>query len=669
MAEQWYIKNRKADPSILTQKLGISRHLAQLLICRSICDAEQAERYLNPRAESPDSALALKDMDKAVALVRAAVASNARILVVGDYDVDGVMAVLIMTAALSKLTRNVAHYIPHRVYDGYGINARIVENAHMDGVGLIITCDNGISAHEAVRLAKELGMGVIVTDHHDLPQPPHGQEGGQAQAQPQPQVQDGGQAQSQQLPQPQDGGQSQPSLQPQGRDSGQAQERPPQQSPAQPPPQCGAQAQLLLRQPAGAVAGLPPADAVVNPKRPDCPYPHKELCGAAVALKFAEALSGIMPIRPTPEERDEWLCFAAIATVCDIVELVGENRALVRRGLDIMNGGSVNVGLSELIGVCGLSGRRLTTRSIGYALGPCLNAAGRLASAELSYALFAERDRAAARAIALDIREMNARRREITEDAYDSALSLIDAQRLAGDPIIVLHVARAHESVAGIVAGKLREKYGKPAIVLADSQHGMLKGSGRSVEGYNLLVGIAEAGAHLDKFGGHAMAVGLTIEKRRLGAFREALLAALGQAPQPPARMEAIDLCIGAEEVGFGLIRDLELLEPFGSGNARPGLARTGLVLERAALAGKRGNAIKLRLVSASGLRLDGVYFGDAGDFAGALGAQFGENGIFSCSGPADIIFYPEIDDFRGMRKIQLVVSAVRPSAHPAHPK
>ncbi|MDR1438755.1 MAG: DHH family phosphoesterase [Clostridiales bacterium] len=681
-SEQWLIKNRKADPSLLAQELGISRHLAQLLICRSICDGEQARAYLNPCAEGFGSASLLKDMDKAVALALEAISGGAKLLVVGDYDVDGVMSVLIMAAALAKLTGKVAHYIPHRVRDGYGISERIVERAREDGVGLIITCDNGISAHGAVRLAKALGMGVIVTDHHEVPRRRGGAtQGGVPQG-------DGSQGDGQQGNMPQ-GGVLQGDAQQGGVLHGDRQHGNAQQGGA---PQAGSKQGSAQQgsMPQGGVLqwdaqqggvlqgagqqdgaqqggapqeyGLPPADAVVNPMRPDCAYPFKGLCGAAVALKFAEALLAGAGIEPSREERDEWLCFAAIATVCDIVELVGENRALVRAGLDIMNRDAANVGLSELIGACGLSRKRLTARSLSYAIGPCINATGRLESAELSYALFAERDRPAARAIALRIREINAKRKEITEAAYGVALQQVELHRLDEDPIIALYAKNTHESVAGIVAGKLRERFGKPAIVLADSRPGELKGSGRSVEGYNLLDCIAGAGGHLAKYGGHAMAVGLTLDKRELEAFRGALLAACGPVPEQHAGRELIDLCICEDELDYGLIGDLERLEPFGKGNLRPALAMTGLTLERATPVGKSGGVVRLRLASALGRGMDGVYFGGMADFAGALGALPGEDGIIRGGARADIVFYPEINDYGGTERIQLVVSAVRPS-------
>jgi single-stranded-DNA-specific exonuclease len=721
---KWLIKNRKADPIELSRQLGVSAHLAQMLICRSICDARQAAEFLNPRVDGLHDAHLLKDVGKAVELVRKAAANDEKVLVIGDYDVDGVMGALILSAVLSKTVKDVSHYIPSRIGDGYGVSEGIVESAAADGVGLIVTCDNGISAHGAVRLAKELGMDVIVTDHHEIPELDEAWQRGQYARNGHGSRDAGGSrdtsgGHSPHSPQDTSGGHSPHSPHsPQDTSGG--------HSPHSPQDTSGG------RDARDAPADwLPPADAVINPKRRDCGYPFKHLCGAAVALKFAEALISGFGLRITQKEREELLCFAAIATVCDIVELQGENRALVHHGLKILNRGSAagNVGLAELMGVCGLSGKKLTARSIGFVLGPCLNAAGRLDSAERAYGLFVEKDRMAARAIALSIHELNRQRQDMTAIAFERAVGIVGERKLAGDAIIALYVPQTHESVAGIVAGRLKDKYAKPALVFTDSQPGLLKGSGRSVEEYNMLRGVSAAKRFLAKYGGHALAVGITIEKRMLPHFRDELLNMCSLSEEQLAKKELIDMVLDVNDISMSLIEDIDRLEPFGKGNPEPTFAMRGIVLENARLVGSGKNVAKLKLLCGRKRCIGGVYFGDMDEFAaaldmapdangvfvgvggsasggsgmhagdgnisaGAFGASgaSGSSGAFGASGASgssgssgvigasgafgsgccggggdgssratvDIVFRPEINEYNGTKRIQLVVRAIR---------
>ncbi|MDR3119830.1 MAG: single-stranded-DNA-specific exonuclease RecJ, partial [Clostridiales bacterium] len=551
--EQWFIKNRRGDVGALSRRLGVSRHLAGLLIGRSVGDAARAREFLEPDVGLLHDAAQLMDMDRALEILARAAASGTKVLVIGDYDVDGIMGILILCAAFGKAFPEVSHYIPHRVDDGYGINEKIVENAHRDGVGLIVTCDNGISAHESVRLAVEYGIEVVITDHHDVP------------------------------------------LEDSGVDA--------------------------------EGYGIPAAHAVVDPKRPDCPYPFKGLCGAAVAYKLAIAFLAHMAIEISPEERDELFCFAAIATVCDIVELVDENRRIVYHGLKLLNAGVRNAGLFELIDVCGLARKELTSYGIGHILGPCINAAGRLDSAELSYRLFAERDHAAAREIAISLLELNRKRQEITSEALEAAIRAIEEQRLFEDSVVVLYMPRTHESISGIVAGKLKDKYARPVIVLTDSKDGLLKGSGRSVDGYNLLEGVSRVRGLLHKFGGHSMAVGISVCREALPELRLELNRKCGIASGDLVPKEVVDLCVNAEEVSFGLICDVRRLEPFGRGNLKPLFALRGVTLESAVLIGSRRSVIRMRLRSVRDRYMEAVFFGEVGVFAKVLGLTALEDG------------------------------------------
>ena len=580
--ERWFIKNRKGDPVELSRRLGISVQLSRMLISRSICDEASARAFLNPSFDSCYAPSLLKDMDAALGILESAVAEDLPALVIGDYDVDGVMGVYILCEAFARRFSNVMHYIPHRVDDGYGISSRIVEYAHDAGVRLIVTCDNGIAAHEAIALARSLGMRVIITDHHDVP-------------------------------------------------DGQ----------------------------------LPEADAVIDPKRPDCGYPFKDLCGAAVAYKLAIAFTERLGVDMAPESLEMMFCFVAIATVCDIVDLLDENRAIVTHGLRLLNKDIKNVGLRELVDVCGLSQRELTTYNIGHVLGPCLNATGRLDSAELSYRLFAEQDRLRARSLALCALDLNRRRQEITAEALESACEAIAREDLDMHPVIVAYLPGMHESVAGIVAGKLKDRFARPAVVLADAAQGCLKGSGRSIEGYNLLDAVSRVGGLLVKFGGHAMAIGLTVEPCQLGLFRDELIRTCELEQEDLVPRELIDVCVEADEISADLVRDIKRLEPFGRGNMRPLLAVRGLGLDYAALIGAKRNVVKIKLASRDRLH-DAVYFGDPDVFVRVLGLEPDDMGMLVGGAMprlrVDVIFYPEINEYNGCRRMQLVVRSIRPS-------
>ena len=624
ISEKWFLKGRKGDSAALAAKLGISRQLASLLLLKiqntdtedgsgavSEAYSDAASEFLCPDKSLLYDAALLKDMDKALDTLREAAASQKKTLVIGDYDVDGIMGALILCGALKKALKHVSHYIPHRVDDGYGINDKIVRAAYEDGVELIVTCDNGMSAHDSIRLAKELGIEVIISDHHDA---------------------SNGEAQS--------------------VANGETLEAP------------------------GAYE-LPPADAVVNPKRRDCAYPFKDLCGAAVAYKLAIAFEKAMGLACPEEEHNEYLCYATIATICDIVELVDENRRIVYHGLKLLNEGVKNPGLAELIRTCGLSGRTLTTYEVGHIIGPCINAAGRLDTAELSYALFTETDRQKICAYASELLDLNRKRQDLTARAYDSAVFEIGRTGMSRDQIIVMYLPDTHESICGIVAGKLKDKYARPVVVFTDSASGRYKGSGRSIDGYDLLSCVKAAGGLLEKYGGHKMAVGIMIEKENLALFREELNAKCGIGDDLLTPKERVDLFVAPEEIAIELVGEISRLEPFGRGNEKPVLALKSMAIESAALIGSKRNVIKIKFRSGPGRFADrygvgkplieAVYFGDVDLFAEKLGLAVNPDGTLVNWGipavSADVTFYLEINDYNGIRKVQLVIRSVRRAA------
>ena len=627
--EKWIIKGRKGDAKELAERIGVSKRLAALLIlklqniysqtnagdgyerepdalagnpCLSLADA--ANEYLKPDLSLLYDGSLMKDMDKALAMLKEAVASQKKTLIIGDYDVDGIMGAVILHRALKKALDSIDVYIPHRVDDGYGINDKIVNSAYESGVRLILTCDNGMSAHKSIALAKSLHMDVVVTDHHDVP----------------------------------------------GEETSNSEEG----------------------------CGLPPADAVVNPKRSDCGYPFKDLCGAAVAYKLAVAFAADMNIGFSDDENDELLCYAAVATICDIVGLVDENRRIVYHGLNLLNACVINPGMAELVDACGLTGKKLTTYEVGHIIGPCINAAGRLDTAELSYDLFTECDPARIGKIASEMLDLNRRRQELTANSFDDAVSIIEREGMSRDRIIVLYMPDTHESICGIVAGKLKDKYARPAIVLTESASGlqsdMLKGSGRSVEGYDLLGCVKTAAGLLDKFGGHKMAVGISVVKDNLAPLRDALIQNCDIGEDMLIPQERIDLCLEPKDITMDLVNDVMCLEPFGRGNEKPVFAFKGLTLEYASLIGSRRNVVKMKLrhnscrdderSSCAKPFVDAVFFGDAGLFMRKLDLIAGEDGIIVSRGSPRVVidatFFPEINEYNGVRKVQLIIRSVR---------
>ena len=621
--EKWFLKGRKGDVKELAERLGVSKRLAALLTIKlhnggsptdsgngsidqnanagEVISLEAAAReYLSPDINLLYDGLLMKDMDKALSVLSEAVSSRKKILIIGDYDVDGIMGAIILHRVFKKIFNSVSVCIPHRVDDGYGINDKIVRTAHDNGVELIITCDNGISAHGTIALAKSLDIDVIVTDHHDVP----------------------------------------------AEETGSFAEN----------------------------CGLPPADAVVNPKRSDCGYPFKDLCGAAVAHKLAVAFAAGMNIELPDGEADELMCYAAVATICDIVGLVDENRRIVFHGLKLLNAGVYNPGMTGLINVCGLAGKTLTTYEIGHIIGPCINAAGRLDTAELSYKLFTETDPSEINKIASNLLDLNRKRQELTASAFENALCIIEREDISRDKIIVLCMPETHESICGIVAGKLKDKYARPVFVLTGTTSGLLKGSGRSVEGYDLLGCVMTAGNLLDKFGGHKMAVGVTVERENFEPFRRVLNQNCDIDEDMLVPRERIDLCLEPGDITMDLIGDVMSLEPFGRGNDKPVFAIKGLALEYASLIGSRKNVVKMKLRhytdrcderSAYGKPLiEAVFFGDVVLFMRKLDLTAGDDGVIVNRGsPAvtiDATFFPEINEYNGVRKIQLIVRSVR---------
>lgn len=573
--KRWYVYNKKADFQKIAAKFEIDQVTARILRNREVNSEGQIERFLNGTLEDMYSPLLLPDAIRCMNQLSSKIDQKKKIRVVGDYDIDGVCATYILYTGLKRAGAYVDYEIPDRIKDGYGINIHIIDAALEDDIDTVITCDNGISAIEELRYAKEQGITVLVTDHHDVRQ-----------------ISD---------------------------------------------EDCGCESRDLL----------PPAAAVVNPKRDGSRYPFSGICGAVVAWKMIQLL---YEKRNMPKEAAmELLEFAAIATVGDVCILQDENRLIVKHGLSQM-AESRNIGLRKLMEVTGLQPDALTAYHIGFVLGPCINAGGRLESAKLAMELFLCQDGPEAFEKALRLKELNDARKDMTKEACEQAFVQVEKE-YADDRVLVIWLPELHESLAGIVAGRVRERFYRPAYVLTKAECGvdgtaMAKGSGRSIEGYPMSRALEEVSSLLTKFGGHPMAAGFSLPEANLDAFREALNRNCRLTEEQLCEKIWIDVPMPLEYVSEQLIQDLEKLEPFGNGNEKPQFATKDLKILQIQILGRNRNAVKLLLESPGGYRITGLLFTDGDTFLKERGSRNRMN----------VIYYPAVNEYNGTKSLQIMI-------------
>lgn len=577
MEKRWMLHTKRADFQGIARDLGIDPVTVRIIRNRGIREEEEMRRYLFGTLDDLYDPALLPQGEEAAALLREAISRGERIRIVGDYDIDGVCATYILYRGLLQVREalgrkeaagGIDYVIPHRIRDGYGINRHIIEKALSDGVDLIITCDNGIAALEELRFAREQGVRVIVTDHHDIRLTEDGEE------------------------------------------------------------------------------QLPPAEAVVDPKLRDSRYPVRNICGAVVAWKLLLLLYRMCGL--SGEEWLSFLDFAALATVGDVMELQGENRIIVRYGLKSLTEGCRNQGLCSLINRCGLSGKRITAYHLGFVIGPCINAGGRLETAEAALKLFLSEDPEEAAMLAEHLRSLNEERKLMTEEGVKEA----ERQALEAFPedrVLVLFLPELHESLAGIVAGRIRERLGKPCIVLTRGAEG-LKGSGRSIEAYHMFQGLCGVSGLLTRFGGHPMAAGLSLPEENLEAFRRELNRGCGLSPEDFLQELWIDMAMPLSYISGRLVEELSLLEPFGTGNEKPVFAAKGVQLTDLRVIGKNRNVLKCRVREETGTCMPAVIFGEADRMEKELKG-------FS---RVNITYYPEINEYNGYKTLQLVIGDYR---------
>lgn len=580
----WVVKSKKADFRSMMTKHKISEVVARVLTNRGVTEDVDIVKFLNPSIKDLYDPKDLKDIDKACEILQTKIKEGSRIRIVGDYDVDGIAATYILYTGLSKCGANVDYEIPDRITDGYGINSNIIQAAYNDGIDTIITCDNGIAAIDQVAKAKDMGMTVIVTDHHEL---------------------------------------------------------------------------ALLNVDGQEIEQIPPADSVVNPKQEDCKYPNKDLCGAAVAFKLIQYLYRIYGI--DTDYLYPLVELAAIATVCDVMDLVDENRVLVKLGLKELRK-TKNHGLNALIALSDININKLTGYHLGFIIGPCLNASGRLDTAKKGLSLLLADSKEEAYKIAEELKKLNDERKDMTVAGVEEAKKQIESSDLKDDKVLVVFLPDCHESIAGIIAGRIREYYYKPTIVLTKSEKGV-KGSGRSIEEYNMFKELTKVKEYLTKFGGHPMAAGLSLEEENISLFRESLNELTTLTDEDLIPKVAIDVVLPLGYVSEGLVDELRVLEPFGKANPKPIFAERNLKVIRAFLLGKNKNVLKFRVMNKYGKAMDAMYFGDTESFLDELKEKFGEGEVDKMFMNMEnniefhITYYPDINEFNGNRYLQIIIS------------
>lgn len=583
--ERWRLYAKKADFAAISKAYGINQVTARIMRNRGVETKEEIESYLKGDLDYLSDPALMKDAGKAASLLEAAIVNNELIAISSDFDNDGIFSGLLLKEAIIELGGRAAIFTPNRVMEGYGVNSRIVEEANAKGASVLLTCDNGIAAFEAIDEAKKLGMTVIVTDHHEVPFEEH------------------------------DG------------------------------------KKIYL---------LPKADAIVDPKQEDCAYPFKSLCGTGVAYQLMTLLFRRM--KRTMSRQEIFLQYTAIATVADVMELVGENRILVRKGLSYLNRTN-HIGLRALMEVCGIAPEQVRAYHIGFILGPCFNAAGRLDTIVHALALLESKEYDQALALAGELWAMNEERKELTRVGTERAVELIEHATWKDERVYLVYIKDCHESVAGIIAGRLRERYYRPVLVFTDaSEEGQIKASGRSIDDYDMFTELSAFRNLFLRFGGHKMAAGLTMEKKNLEILRDGLNArcTLTQTQLMPLVM--IDAAMPLGYISEEVIADLEKLEPFGRANEKPLFAQQHLSVLRLSRIGKDRNVVKMSVMGPEGIIMDALYFGDTDVFFDFLEEEYGRDNVAAAlrgmrnTIDIGVTYYPQINEFQGKRSLQIVI-------------
>ena len=582
MQQDWRIFAKQADFNALAARFGIDPVLARIIRNRDVITEEEYEQYLFGTLDSVHSPESMLDIDLGADIIASSIEAGESIRIVGDYDVDGVMSTYILYDALSRAGARVSYAIPHRVNDGYGINERIIQEAFDDGVDTILTCDNGIAAVTAIGKAVELGLTVVVTDHHEI-------------------------------------------------------------------------------QPV-----LPEADAIIDPHQEGDAYPYSDICGAVVAYKFIQVLYDRIGMGLG---RYDYLEEVALATVCDVMPLLDENRIFVREGMKKLET-TEKIGLRALLKVLGLEGKKLTSYHLGFMLGPTINAAGKLGDATDALELLLCENESEADQRAVAMKELNDSRKAMTEAGEKKALEIIDAklveedgEEVPSDSVLVVYIPGLHEGLAGIVAGRIREKYYRPTIIFTDTdkEPDVIKGSGRSIEAYNMFEKINVHKDMLLKFGGHPLAAGLSMKRENLEEFTKKLNEDSGLEKTELIPKLMIDVPMPMSYASMKLAEQIASLEPFGKGNESPLFAEKDMEILGYTVFGQQKNAMRIKVKSSRGIVSEIMYFRPQ-QFENDIKRWFGDdicdkikNGVYTgCK--LDIAYEVSINEYNGGRYLQLIM-------------
>lgn len=590
--EKWYVAAKKADFDKWAKEFNISPVLARILRNKDLVDEKDIQKFLYGTLDDCYSPWLLKDMDKAVKALLDAIDAGKSIRVIGDYDVDGICSAYILTSGLRAMGAHVDTAIPHRIHDGYGLNEHLIQEAHEDGVELIITCDNGIAAAAQIQMATELGIDVVVTDHHEVP---------------------------------------------------------------------------FVEEDGVRKEVLPDALAVVDPKQEQCQYPFANICGGVVAYKVIQALTEVWNKKQSAEAQnnalnsllDELLEFAALATVCDVMELKDENRIIVKEGLKRIRR-TQNAGLKALMEVNKIEPDRIVAYHLGFVIGPCLNATGRLDTAKRALELLQSQTKVDAMSAARELKDLNDSRKTLTLKGVEEAEQYIAEHGVTDDKVMVIYLPEVHESLAGIIAGRIRERYHHPVFILTKSEEGV-KGSGRSIDTYHMYEEMTAVKQYFTKYGGHKLAAGLSMREEDIEDLRKALNEHATLTEDDFIPKVHIDVPMPMEYANEALAEQLELLEPFGVGNSKPLFAQKDITLVSGFKMGANKSFAKFRGRTAEGKPVQLIYFGDLDRFGAFLNEKYGvgsEMSLYDSVGEfrISVVYQLGLNTYRGKTELQFVM-------------
>ncbi len=585
--EQWMVINKGADFKGIGNKFHIDPVTARIIRNREVIGDEEIHSFLaGTLQELPDVHL-MQDLDLLVELLDQKINEKAKIRIIGDYDIDGVMSSYILYRALTRCGAQVDVAIPNRITDGYGLNRNLITEALECGVDTILTCDNGIAAIEEIAYAKEAGMTVLVTDHHEIPFKDVDGE------------------------------------------------------------------RIYMRS---------EADAIVNPHQKTCTFPYKDLCGAGVAWAVIVALYEKNNIEQ--REVEDLLEFVAFATVGDIMSLTGLNRILVKEGLKRIHH-TTNIGMRALVSQCGLLPEQIDTYHFGFVLGPCINAAGRLDTARRALRLFISESPEEAAEIAEELVVLNEERKEMTRQGVEEAKQLVEEGGYEKDPVLILYLPDVHESIAGIIAGRIREYYYRPTFILTKAEDGV-KGSGRSTEEYSMYEQMCKCSNLLTKFGGHPMAAGLSLPEENVELFRKQMNENCPFRAEEIVQTIHIDVPMPVDYVTNALVEEFSILAPFGKDNPKPVFADRNLKISRMWVIGKNQNVLRMTLVSEQGRPLSAIYFGDIEAMRTYLVEQYGTQEVEKAfhgrenNMQISIVYSPKINTYKDSETLQFEIQYYR---------